>query len=116
MPYIDELFDNNVMYFGRPFEVLRETKASALIDGHSGVGQVVGTRAMQLAINKARDVGIGFVSVRGSSDYGMASKYTLQAQEKGLIGVSMSTGPLLVTHGSAPTRSRSLCRRARETR
>jgi LDH2 family malate/lactate/ureidoglycolate dehydrogenase len=96
LPYLDELFRAEVMHFGRTFEVVRDTPASALVDGHSGVGQVVGTRAMALAIAKAREAGVGLVTVRRSSDYGMASNYAIQAQEQGLIGISMSTGPLLV--------------------
>jgi LDH2 family malate/lactate/ureidoglycolate dehydrogenase len=85
LPYLDELFVAGVMHFGRPFEILRETPATALIDGHSGVGQVVGTRAMSLAIAKAKQIGIGFVT-----------DYAIQALEQRLIGLSMSTGPLLV--------------------
>jgi L-2-hydroxycarboxylate dehydrogenase (NAD+) len=96
LPYIDELISGGVMAFGRPFDVVRETAGTALVDGHRGIGQVIGTRAMELAIGKAGDAGIGFVSVRGSSDFGMASTYALQALDAGRIGLSMSTGPILV--------------------
>jgi L-2-hydroxycarboxylate dehydrogenase (NAD+) len=96
LPYVDELLRDGEMAFGRPLETVRETAATALLDGHRGVGQVVGSRAMALAIDKARSVGIGFVTVRGSSDYAMASAYVLQAVDAGLIGLSMSTGPILV--------------------
>lgn len=96
LPYVDELIGAGEMGFGRPFEVVRETAATAVVDGHHGVGQVVGTRAMALAIEKAREVGIGFVSVRRSSDYAMASVYALQALDAGQIGISLSTGPILV--------------------
>jgi LDH2 family malate/lactate/ureidoglycolate dehydrogenase len=96
LPYLDELFEAGEMAFGRPFEVVRETAATAVVDGHRGVGQVIGTRAMALAIAKARTAGVGFVTVRGSSDYAMASAYALQALDAGLIGLSMSTGPILV--------------------
>ena len=96
LPYIDELLRDGEMAFGRPLETVRESAATALLDGHRGVGQVIGTRAMALAIEKARHAGIGFVTVRGSSDYAMASAYVLQAVDAGLIGLSMSTGPILV--------------------
>ena len=96
LPYIDELITDGEMAFGRPFEVVHETAATAVVDGHRGVGQVVGTRAMALAIEKARAAGIGFVTARRSSDYAMASVYALQALDAGQIGVSMSTGPILV--------------------
>lgn len=96
LPYVDELLREGEMAFGRPVETVRETAATALLDGNRGVGQVVGVRAMALAIDKARAVGIGYVAVRNSSDYAMASSYVLPAVDAGLIGLSMSTGPILV--------------------
>jgi LDH2 family malate/lactate/ureidoglycolate dehydrogenase len=96
LPYLDELIREGEMAFGRPLETVRESAATSLLDAHGGVGQVVGSRAMALAVDKARDAGIGFVSVRRSSDYAMASAYVLQALDAGLIGLSMSTGPILV--------------------
>ena len=96
LPYVDELLTSGAMAFGRPLEIVRETAATALLDGHRGVGHVIGTRAMEIAMEKARAAGIGFVTVRGSSDYAMASTYVLPAVEAGFIGVSMSTGPIIV--------------------
>jgi LDH2 family malate/lactate/ureidoglycolate dehydrogenase len=96
LPYVSELFDAGTMHFGRPMEIVRETAATALIDGHRGVGQIVATRAMDIAIGKARDTGIGFVTIRRSGDYAMAANYALQASDQGMIGISMSTGPILV--------------------
>jgi L-2-hydroxycarboxylate dehydrogenase (NAD+) len=96
LPYLDELLGDGEMAFGRPLEVVRESVATALLDGHRGVGHVIGSRAMALAVRKARDAGVGFVTVRRSSDYAMASSYVLQALDAGLIGLSMSTGPVLV--------------------
>jgi LDH2 family malate/lactate/ureidoglycolate dehydrogenase len=96
LPYLDELLGEGEMAFGRPLEVVRESAATAVLDGHRGVGLVVGSRAMALAVQKAREVGVGFVTVRRSSDFAMASAYVLQALDAGLIGLSMSTGPILV--------------------
>lgn len=96
LPYLDELFGAGVMHFGRPIAIERESAATALIDGHGGCGHVVGRKAMDIAIDKAAREGIGFVTVRRSGDYGMAAGYALQALERGMIGISMSTGPLLV--------------------
>src|SRR5215210_3656141 len=60
LPYLDELLGEGETAFGRPLETVRESAASALLDGHGGVGQVVGSRAMALAIDKARHAGVGF--------------------------------------------------------
>lgn len=96
LPYLVELFEDGVMEFGRKPEIIRDNPGSALVDGKRGVGQITGTYAMDLAIEKARACGIGFVSMRGGADYGMASNYAIQAMEQGMIGLSMSTGPVLV--------------------
>lgn len=70
------------------FEVLRETAATAVIDGHHGMGHVIGKRSMQMAIEKARQTGMGMVAVRNSTHYGIAGYYALMACEQGMIGVT----------------------------
>jgi LDH2 family malate/lactate/ureidoglycolate dehydrogenase len=96
LPYMDELFEAGTMHFGRPLEVVRESPSMAVLDGHGGSGHVIATRTMEKAIGKARDTGVGFVTVRNSGDCGMMSNYPLQAAEEKMIGVAMTTGPLLV--------------------
>jgi LDH2 family malate/lactate/ureidoglycolate dehydrogenase len=96
LPYLAEQLAAGEMAFGRPLETVRESAATAVLDAHGGVGQVTGARAMALAIAKAREAGIGFVTVRRSGDFSMASAYVLQALDAGLAGLAMSTGPVLV--------------------
>src|SRR5205807_10565750 len=45
-------------------KIVKETKATAMIDGGQSLGQVVGRRGMELAIKKAKETAIGIVSVR----------------------------------------------------
>jgi len=71
-------------------QVVRETPCSALLDGDCGLGQVIGRRAMGVAIEKAQAAGIGVVSVRNSNHYGIAGYYSLMALEHDLIGCSMT--------------------------
>ncbi|HEY7588184.1 MAG TPA: Ldh family oxidoreductase [Thermoplasmata archaeon] len=82
--------------------IVRETKATALLDGGQSLGQVVGRRGMELAIRKAKDTAVGLVTVRNSNHYGIAGYYSLMALEHELIGVSMTNAaPLVVpTFGS----------------
>ncbi len=82
--------------------IVRETKATALIDAGQSLGQVVGHKGMELAIKKARDTAVGIVSVSNSHHYGIAGYYSLMALEHDLIGVSMTNAaPLVVpTFGS----------------
>ena len=54
------------------FEIVKETPTTAVIDGHHGMGQVIGYRAMEMAIKKAKEYGMGMVAVRNSCHYGIA--------------------------------------------
>ena len=77
--------------------VIKETKATALIDAGQSLGQVAGYRAMEVAIRKARDTAVGVVAVRNSNHYGIAGYYAMMALEHDLIGVSMTnSAPLVV--------------------
>ncbi len=60
----------------------------ALLDGDAGMGYVVGKAGMGLAIEKAKEYGIGMVLVRNSNHFGAAALYARQAVEAGMIGIS----------------------------
>ena len=78
-------------------ETVRETATTALLSAGDGLGQVAGHHAMLLAMKKAKACGVGMVTVRDSTHYGIAGYYALMAIEKGLMGVSMTnTAPLVV--------------------
>lgn len=64
--------------------VLRETPVSALVDGDNGLGQVVMTRAVEVAIAKAREIGVGWVGTVNSNHAGAAGVYTALALAAGL--------------------------------
>ncbi len=70
------------------FEILRESPATAVIDGHDGMGMVVSKRSMDMAIRKARDTGMGMVAVRNSTHYGIAGYYTLMTAEADMVGMT----------------------------
>ncbi len=69
-------------------EVVFETPVSAVIDGHDGIGQVIGYEATKLAIEKAKKTGIAVVVVRNSTHYGIAGYYAKMACDEGLLGIS----------------------------
>ncbi|CAG0898130.1 unnamed protein product [Darwinula stevensoni] len=82
--------------------ILKETAATAYVDGNNGLGPVVGNFCMDLAIKKAKEAGVGWVIAKGSNHYGIAGWYSIQAMQQGLIGMSMTnTSPLV-----APTRAK----------
>lgn len=70
--------------------ILQETPAMALVDGDNGSGQVVAARAMELAIAKARESGVGLVGIRNSNHFGVASFFTTMALRKEMIGIAIS--------------------------
>lgn len=70
------------------FEIIKETETTAVVDGHHGMGQVIGYKAMTMAIKKAKKYGMGMVVVRNSCHYGIAGYYTSMAAKAGCIGMT----------------------------
>ncbi len=67
-------------------EIIKDEGATAVIDGKCGMGQIIGYKAMKLAIEKARKFGVGAVAVRNSTHFGFAGYYSLMAIREGMIG------------------------------
>jgi L-2-hydroxycarboxylate dehydrogenase (NAD+) len=70
------------------FEVIRETPTTAVVDGHDGMGQVIGYKSMKIAIEKAKKYGMGMVAARNSCHYGIAGYYATMATNEGMIGMT----------------------------
>jgi LDH2 family malate/lactate/ureidoglycolate dehydrogenase len=70
------------------FEILKETPTTAVVDGHDGMGMVVGYKAMRMAIEKAKKFGMGMVAARNSTHYGIAGYYTSMAVKENMIGIT----------------------------
>lgn len=85
--YIDRIRDG-ILSPTTTIEVVRERKTTAVLDGHNGMGHVVAKRAMQMAIDKASDHGMGMVAVRNSTHYGIAGYYATMATQAGMIGMT----------------------------
>ncbi len=69
-------------------EIIKETATTAVIDGNNGMGQVIGKTAMTMAIDKAKEYGLGMVTVRNSCHYGIAGYYADIACNRGCIGIT----------------------------
>lgn len=87
--YLNELDKKTADGWAVPI-ILNETIATAWVDGRNGLGMVVGNWCMDLAVEKAKQVGIGMVCCKGSNHYGMAGWYAKRAEDSGLIGISMT--------------------------
>lgn len=89
---------------GKNPQIVKQTVATALVEGNNILGPAVGKFAIDLAIQKAKEAGIGFVTVKGSNHFGIAGWYGMRAMEQGLIGMAFTnTSPLLV-----PTRAKQV--------
>jgi LDH2 family malate/lactate/ureidoglycolate dehydrogenase len=72
--------------------VVSETASAALVDGDGGMGHLVGVRAMEIAVRKARDTGAAWVGVRASRHWGAAAHYACMALEHDMIGLALTAG------------------------
>ncbi len=77
-------------------EVVFETPVSAVIEGHDGMGQLIGHKAMTIAIEKAKKTGMAVVTVRNSNHFGIAGYYAKMACDAGLIGMAMTNSEAIM--------------------
>lgn len=78
-------------------QTVHETPSTAVVDGDLGLGLVVGPHAMKLAIEKAKNVGSGWVAVKNSNHYGIAGYHAMMALEEDCIGISLTNASPLVS-------------------
>jgi len=77
-------------------KVVKEKGAVAVVDGGHGLGHYVAKKAMELAISKAMEFGIGAVGVKNSNHFGIAGYYAEMAVREGMIGIVATTTDALV--------------------
>ena len=87
--YHSEVTEGYVKLDAQP-QIVKQTPLSATIEGNDAMGQTLSVDAMNLAIEKAKQYGVGMVAVRNSNHYGIAGYYTRMAAEQGLIGICMT--------------------------
>lgn len=85
--YIDRL-DAGIVNPVTEIDVIKDTSTTAVLDGNNGMGHIVSRKAMEMAIKKADEYGLGMVAVRNSTHYGIAGYYTSMACASGMIGIS----------------------------
>ncbi len=79
------------------FKIVRETPSTATLDADGGIGLVAAPYAMQLAIEKARNCGTGWVAIQNSNHFGIAGHHALMAAENDMIGFAVTNASPLVT-------------------
>jgi L-2-hydroxycarboxylate dehydrogenase (NAD+) len=80
-------------------EIIHQTPSTATINADKALGLIAAPKAMKLAIEKAKNVGTGWVCVKNSNHFGIAGYHAMLALEHDMIGISMTNASALV----APT-------------
>jgi LDH2 family malate/lactate/ureidoglycolate dehydrogenase len=79
---------------------LKEKGPLTFAEAHGSMGHVVAYKAMQRAIEKAMEYGIGWVSVKDSGHFGVAGLFSMMALEKDFIGYVVSnSAPMMAPFG-----------------
>lgn len=81
-------------------EIVTDAGAIAVLDGHDGIGQVIAALAMDEALARAREHGIGAVAVRNSGHFGTAMYFTRRATLSGCMGlIATNASPAMAPSG-----------------
>jgi LDH2 family malate/lactate/ureidoglycolate dehydrogenase len=93
--------ESGVMEPNPQVTTINEAPAMALVDAHNGFGQVAGTVAMTLAIEKARSSGIAAVAVRNSNHFGVAAYFAMKALQAKMVGITLTNAsPGIAPYGT----------------
>lgn len=87
--YIERIEKNMINPFSNP-EIESEDFATVLVNGNNNLGAVVGLKAVEIALEKAKERGAAIVGVKGSNHFGTGAFYALKAIEKNMILLVMS--------------------------
>jgi len=104
LKYYYDRIQAGVQFTKTGMEIVKETETTAVVDGHHGMGHVIAYRSMRLAMDKARQYGLGAVAVRNSTHFGIAGYYPLMAAEEGMIGLTVTNArpAIAPTFGTEP--------------
>lgn len=87
--YVDGLAEGKISKI-ESLKIIKESPGSILLDAQNGLGQPASIFAMNKAIHKAKQNGIGIAAVRNSNHFGIAGYYVDLACQKNMIGIAFS--------------------------
>jgi LDH2 family malate/lactate/ureidoglycolate dehydrogenase len=90
-PYVERI-RKGIIKPGSELTVVRETAATALVNGNHDIGQVSARKAMEMAITKAKDSGVGIVAVYNCNHIGRVGAYPEIALQHDMIGIALVGG------------------------
>ena len=85
-------------------KILNTSKTALLVDGCNGMGAYIGSKVIQLCIDRAKEYGTCFATVNHGNHFGIGSYFTMLAARQNMIGIAMSNAPASVvpTGGRKP--------------
>ena len=90
-----------VMELNANITTVSDYSASAVIDARNGFGQIAGIKAIQIAMEKARECGVGSVGVKNSNHFGVAAFFAIKALSANCIGVAITNAsPAIAPYGA----------------
>ncbi|MCX5837078.1 MAG: Ldh family oxidoreductase [Deltaproteobacteria bacterium] len=87
---LPERVEAGMLQIPTKLSVLKDSGATALLDGGNGLGQAAAHQAMEISIRKAKEFGIGCCLVRNTNNIGILSFYTLAAAQQKTVGIVMA--------------------------
>ncbi|MBP0446382.1 Ldh family oxidoreductase [Roseomonas sp. SSH11] len=104
LPHYQKLLRENRLDPRATPTIARDNGPAVLVDGNKAIGHVPAHFANAIAIEKARQHGIGIAAVTNSNHYGAAGWYARMAAEAGMIGISLTNASHLLVpiHGTQP--------------
>ncbi len=94
-----ELWKSGRININPDVRIMHESPSTAVVDGDNAIGMVAARRSMEIAIEKAKTAGTGWVATRNSNHFGIAGYYSMMALKHDMIGISLTNANPLV----APT-------------
>jgi len=80
--------------------VIKEKGPIVFMEAHGSMGHIVAYKAMEIAIHKATNYGIGWISVKDSGHFGVAGLFPMMALKKDFIGYIVSnSAPMMAPWG-----------------
>ena len=87
--YVQSFQNSN--YNPRPnWRIVRESPSTATIDGDGGLGVILGPKAMRIAIDKAKAVGVGIVTMYNGRHLGAVGHHAMLAAQEDMVGMCMT--------------------------
>lgn len=90
------LYEKNRVNTKPDIHIIYETPSTATVDADASLGLIAGQEAMQIAIEKAKKCGTGWVAVQNSNHFGIAGYHAMMALEHDMIGIAMTNASPLV--------------------